>query len=204
MRHGNSDYWEKRIKGKYPIGSVYGRLTVIGYRHSSEYEGTWYLVCKCSCGKEKEIRRGDHLIKGFIKSCGCLWKELMPQLGSRSAKKSMLPPGEATLRFLWRAYRHQARKRKLEVSLTETEFRKLIFLPCHYCRRLPFNVVRFKNRGVPIICGGIDRINSSLGYTKSNSVPCCKVCNRSKSDMSQDEFFTWLKYVTSSLFGVTY
>lgn len=40
---------------------------------------------------------------------------------------------------------------------------------------------------------GIDRKNSSEGYTLGNSLPCCRVCNRAKSDMDYEEFKQWIK-----------
>ena len=33
-----------------------------------------------------------------------------------------------------------------------------------------------------------DRVDSSLGYTVSNCVPCCKYCNQAKNDRSVSEF----------------
>ena len=45
-----------------------------------------------------------------------------------------------------------------------------------------------------IYCGrydnpnGIDRLDSSVGHTKENCVPCCRRCNQMKWDMSLDEF----------------
>ena len=41
-------------------------------------------------------------------------------------------------------------------------------------------------------CNGIDRIDSSKGYTVENSVPCCKYCNTAKNTMSVDEFLKWI------------
>jgi hypothetical protein len=35
---------------------------------------------------------------------------------------------------------------------------------------------------------GIDRLDSSIGHTLENCVPCCKRCNQMKWDMSIDEF----------------
>lgn len=35
---------------------------------------------------------------------------------------------------------------------------------------------------------GLDRVDSSKGYEESNIVPCCKVCNRIKWTLSQEEF----------------
>ena len=51
---------------------VFGRLIAI--RKSDSKNGFSYWLCKCSCGKEKIIRK-SHLMSGKIKSCGCLVKD---------------------------------------------------------------------------------------------------------------------------------
>lgn len=35
---------------------------------------------------------------------------------------------------------------------------------------------------------GLDRIDSSQGYTNTNTVPCCTLCNFAKANFSQDVF----------------
>ena len=52
-------------------GMVFGRLTVL--RRSGSKPTHW--VCKCSCGKVKEID-GRALSQGLTRSCGCLNREL--------------------------------------------------------------------------------------------------------------------------------
>jgi len=60
------------------------------------------------------------------------------------------------------------------------DFEKLTQLNCAYCGEAPAHSLDGYN--------GIDRVDSSLGYTPNNSWPCCEICNRMKSDTSQ-EFF---------------
>ena len=50
------------------LGEVYGDLTVI--EKAPTKNGKTYWLCKCSCGKEKEVQT-CHLRNGSIKSCGC-------------------------------------------------------------------------------------------------------------------------------------
>jgi len=42
---------------------------------------------------------------------------------------------------------------------------------------------------------GIDRLDSSRGYILENCVPCCKVCNYAKRNMSVNDFLNWIKKV---------
>lgn len=54
-------------------GLEFDRLTVIEYHHT--VNGLSYWRCRCKCGNEKIIR-GQCLLSGESKSCGCLAREL--------------------------------------------------------------------------------------------------------------------------------
>ena len=51
-----------------PVGTVFGRLTVLG-----PGKRQYHWLCKCSCGKIKEVNK-FHIGKA-TKSCGCLARE---------------------------------------------------------------------------------------------------------------------------------
>lgn len=51
------------------IGQKFGKLTVISKGESKK--GKTYWLCKCECGKEKEVQT-SHLRSGAIQSCGSL------------------------------------------------------------------------------------------------------------------------------------
>ena len=53
-------------------GQSFSRLTVVGLVR----RGPRHWLCKCSCGKDAEVRQ-DRLLAGRTKSCGCLHRELM-------------------------------------------------------------------------------------------------------------------------------
>lgn len=58
-------------------GKIFGRLLVISKTNRKVKGGRFYYwLCRCDCGKEKEILYGS-LINGFTKSCGCLNKEIV-------------------------------------------------------------------------------------------------------------------------------
>jgi hypothetical protein len=66
------------------IGKTFDRLIVLA-RGRSDSKHLWW-VCRCSCGMDSEVR-GDHLRLGFIRSCGCLHREIFLASGNH------YPPG---------------------------------------------------------------------------------------------------------------
>lgn len=65
-----------------------------------------------------------------------------------------------------------AKKRSIQVELTMEEFSVVTSADCFYCWG-----------SLPFAGYGLDRKDSSGGYTLENVVPCCKICNRIKSDI---------------------
>lgn len=84
-------------------------------------------------------------------------------------------------RYIGDSKRRSRLERNIEFSLTFEQFSILVNSSCSYCKT--------DN------CRGVDRIDSNLSYTESNSVPCCKTCNRMKSDMSLYEFLQHIKKI---------
>ena len=73
------------------FGKRFGRLVVFAWGNKDAW-GSFRWLCRCDCGKEKEVRSG-HLISGKIKSCGCLKASLSGPLspvwkGGRSKTSS--------------------------------------------------------------------------------------------------------------------
>lgn len=58
------------------LGNQFGRLTVIRKSDRRGSDGGIYWICKCSCpeGNIVEASSGN-LIRGYVRSCGCLAKE---------------------------------------------------------------------------------------------------------------------------------
>ena len=46
---------------------------------------------------------------------------------------------------------------------------------------------------------GVDRIDSSLGYTIDNCVACCDKCNYAKHDLSTEDFKEWIIKIYNNL-----
>ena len=160
-------------------GHVYGRLTVIK-KHGLSKSGSIAWLCKCDCGNET-IVSSNHLRKGNTKSCGCLHREIIS-----------LPLGVAAFNDLFSRIRKNARVRDLEWTLTKEQVRFLTKRPCHYCGVAPSQVHDNKNLNGVYVYNGLDRIDNDEGYTITNVVPCCKVCNRAKFNMTSEEFEIWV------------
>ena len=67
-----------------------------------------------------------------------------------------------------------AKIRNISNELTNKDITNFIGKPCFYCNEP--NAI------------GIDRINSNEGYTLSNCVSCCSICNRMKNKYSLNIF----------------
>lgn len=77
----------------------------------------------------------------------------------------------------FRKYIESACKRNIQFELNLEEFIAIVSNPCNYCEYYS---------KVEVI--GIDRVDSSLGYIKSNIVPCCQKCNMMKGELTLNEF----------------
>lgn len=76
-----------------------------------------------------------------------------------------------------------ANQRKWSWNLSDEEALRIIQSDCTWC-----------GIGGP---GGIDRLDSSIGYEPNNAVPSCRRCNVAKNDMSLDEWRAWIKRIAS-------
>ena len=79
-------------------------------------------------------------------------------------------------------YKKNAKSRNLIFEIKKEEFYNLTQQPCVYCGSLEnYN--------------GLDRLNSSIGYTIENVVPCCSICNKMKLDYSKEFFLEHIKKI---------
>lgn len=61
-------------KNDITVGKKFGRLTVVSLSDRTSKNRKNYFVCRCDCGKTKDIR-DDHLKSGRVVSCGCFAAE---------------------------------------------------------------------------------------------------------------------------------
>ena len=162
-------------------GDRAGNLTIIEQngihkKPCGTTERKW--LCKCDCGNVVTVL-GHNLKSGNTRSCGCL------------PKQNRLPDNRGVVNHIILQYKRHAKDRGLLWNLTYEQVAKIIQEPCFYCGAEQSNHKVTKNCKEGYDHNGIDRVDNSIGYEVTNVVPCCKICNFAKSDMSQKEFVVW-------------
>jgi len=150
--------------------------------------GRRYIEARCKCGKQKRVCL-NNIRNGTSTSCG-----LKPCRGVEKEKDKEV--GHKAIMYV---YKKHAVRRGLSFELSYETFKSLIGLDCYYCKTPPSQVYQLKHpgtdkirSGVPVFYNGIDRVDSKKGYTINNVVPCCKICNRAKSDLTLSDFKKWI------------
>ena len=165
-------------------GRRFGKLVALDFFRKKEGSKQYSVIvwkCICDCGGTTNVRAG-HLIRGAIKSCRCLLGEKRPK--------------NTAFNMLYSRYKRSSFRRKLEFTLSKSEFTAIVTQNCHYCGAFPTQKSLAKSGKYAakdlFLYNGIDRINSLVGYTIENIVPCCGICNRAKYTMSYEDFKNWI------------
>ena len=178
------------------IGKKFGKLLVLTQLEERGKSGQIYYECKCDCGNIHKTS-GHSIRSGRSKSCGCSKKEYIP-------KTYNLDREEQILIQLYKSTVEKRAKNKNWNNIIDFDFFKILsYSNCFYCGTKPIMKVcdRKKNKEktkiseTKIMVNGIDRKDSSIGYTKHNSVSCCKHCNTAKNDMNIEDFKNWIKKI---------
>ena len=85
---------------------------------------------------------------------------------------------KASLSHRFHNSKRSAKDRSYKFELTKKEYGKITNSHCIYCGETNGNKKYV----------GIDRLNNNEGYTISNCVPCCRICNSMKSNLSYYQF----------------
>ena len=90
----------------------------------------------------------------------------------------------------WRSVRGNARTRGIAVEITKEQFVEVAKQNCYYCGIEPQErqINDVPDYSTPAKLNGIDRIDSSKGYTIKNIVPCCSFCNTAKLNHTTEDF----------------
>lgn len=177
---------KKRRFVKITKGDVFSSLTVI----SDDYEErSWkngaksptkrrFYTCRCSCGSIGKFH-ASALHCGRAVSCATCAYKTRPQSTQRYSDMERL-------------FRLSIHKRGKENTLTVEQFGEIVSKNCVYCNSPP--PLR-SYVGREMYANGVDRVNSSLGYTVDNCVPCCMRCNYMKSDMNLPDFLDQIEKI---------
>jgi len=155
----------------YLIGAVLNGKKIIKELHRKNNRP--FFEYKCSCGAINKSLLSS--IKKSNKCKNCAYK------GARLNRR--LKPYESLYNLLLKRNRHP-------VDITYDEFYNIIKdQECHYCGvNLQMNRHRKKGKS-QATC--LDRKDTLLSYTVSNTVPCCPKCNYGKGKWFSYE--EWLK-----------
>jgi len=165
------------------LGQVFGFLKVrtnLGPRKRSDGRGTRiFWECLCICGKLTCVPT-ENLKTGNTISCGC--------------RQGQRPLQNSPLNRVYGNYRRNAKARGFSFGLTKEQFLHLVTGKCHWCGAEPANVCAMAFDALKY--NGVDRVDSTLGYTSKNCVPCCSLCNWMKKDLSKEEFLEHVRRIS--------
>ncbi len=167
------------------IGQKFNFLTIVSFSHLDKRNRKHYS-CLCDCGKRKAIQL-SLLKSGNTKSCGCYARKV--------AQDRKIPNNFAEINQIILGYKRHAKDRKIEFNLSRDDVDKIVRQECHYCGIAAGNLKKTKNCKVGFSHNGIDRIDSSISYCKSNIVACCGQCNIAKGSVNRKEFLQWINKI---------
>lgn len=154
--------------------------TVLG---ETRVSGKKRVIAECPLCKKESVRRPETL--QVNSSCRECYMEGHSKGGNRTARARVV-----------RNYKKIcAEKRGLEFALDDDQLDVLFSSECHYCGAAPTNCMKYNRAGrKPEVFwyNGIDRVDSSKGYTFDNVVSACSICNRAKGALSYEEFMNWI------------
>lgn len=173
---------QARVNRQQLVGFRFGRLVVVeslGGKRGGCYR------CSCDCGQEIRTYQSN-LLRGHTRSCGCL-------------RVYRHPERQVGLRKLYYRYTNAAKRRGGILGFSLEQFRGLTSSACHYCGASPGKSMRSRSDHSEYLYNGLDRVDSTKGYTEDNVVPCCAVCNQMKTDMPVGEFLLQIRRIASHL-----
>lgn len=164
------------------VGKTYGKVQIVSL-HSEiktkrEIQRKYNCLCN-TCGETHIYETAVIRRKGFT-GCRC-------------------SDNTSTKRYIFSNYKRNADKKSREFSLTFEEFIELCERDCYYCGESPTNIINKSDLYGSWIYNGVDRLDNKIGYTKQNSVSCCKTCNMMKRDMTLNEFISKIKSIHSHI-----
>lgn len=110
------------------------------------------------------------------------WREKNPDKVKKSNEMR-----KKSIKVSFNNYKNRANYKNWGFEFDINDFTELVKRRCFYCDMID------EEKG---FCG-IDRMNSRIGYTKDNSVPCCFQCNISKGCLDPITYFRRATHIAS-------
>lgn len=166
-------------------------------KRSGDVVGTWRLIVFLN----EDTKRHRKYWQAQCVNCEIVKRieesNMTPPAGGRCQNCWGRPKGTAGLKELIGTYKRNSTAYNREFSLSENDFESMTSQRCHYCHDLPSTISKGGSRSGwgDYVYNGIDRIDNSLGYTATNCVPCCTICNRAKNNMTYKDFITYIERI---------
>jgi len=152
------------------------------------------------CEFEEWMRKLNSNIQSGMKQSFEIFDKFIDTIEKEKSEDELVVM-KRTQQLVLNNYKKGAKIRNLEFEMEEQLFYELIKLNCSYCGEPPSNGIRIPKNHHNLSLGyysqiyrysGLDRINSSKGYSIENCLACCKKCNYSKNDLPLQEWFDWI------------
>lgn len=156
-------------------GKTFNRLTPI-ILDEGIVDGGYIWKCKCICGNIKSVP-ARYLLKGDVKSCGCLKEEIIK---NRCFKGF----GDIGLDY-WSSIINGAKSRNVKFDIS-IEYAWILFLKQNKRCALSNLKLNFKSKSLGYGSASLDRINSDEGYVYGNVQWVHKDINLIKNKFKED------------------
>lgn len=153
-----------------------GRLKVIRHVGNNEHRMSMWL-CKCDCGDET-IVIGNNLVRGYVKSCGCLRKETSSERCKDSKKHPRYKHGLCKMKAYIAQKSAKRRALKLNQTPDSADLEKIakLYAVCDYMNQKSINIKWEIDHIMPLNKGGLHHednlriMESSANRRKSNKI----------------------------------
>lgn len=169
------------------IGKKYGSITVLKYLDKDKNSHRIY-ECVCDCGQPLNMLINS-LTSNNTKTCGCKSR--------KRGKEHLLYSGYEEIRSeYWSRVLRGAKERNIRVEISIKDAWEIFLKQNRRCA-LTGQVLHFPytRKTTKYSTASLDRIDSSIGYTKENTQWIHKKLQPMKMNMKEDEFIDLCKQV---------
>lgn len=156
-------------------------LAIVSGPHKGSRRGQstkWGLVCP-HCGNEFLVETTHINKRGRCYKCRGIDLRVVSE--------------ETTYKYFFNFLKVNSYGKKRLITISLEDFKMIASMPCHYCGIEPEYRSGQYEWNPPVKVHGLDRVDSSGGYSLDNVVSCCKWCNIAKLDRSKEDFLEWAR-----------